>query len=98
MEKIAIAVLGHPMRASKVPVMQPSGAFRIIARIDAEQDSDNLIQRCAVRLCVEQSRIEHEMPPVIVGDGSACGGSIGKVVGVLFCHFFPPQARTRVIG
>lgn len=88
-EQVSVAVLGHPMRAIEMAIMQLAGALWLIARIDSEQESNDLVERCPVRFCIQQSRVKLEMLPVILGDRTARRRIIGKVVSARSGHFSP---------
>ena len=66
-QQIAVAVLNHPPRASEVAVVDATGAFTILVRVEPEQRTNDFPPFRTFRGCIKEADVKHEVLAIIIG-------------------------------
>lgn len=71
-QKVPIAGVRHPAGASEMAVVDASTAFRVVCRIESEQDMHRLCPICTVGIRVQQARVKLDVRLVVGGEFLPC--------------------------
>ena len=112
-QKMAIAMLRHPLGARQVTLPGASRALGLLFRIDVQDDTRNLGPIRTLSLGVEEAQIGNEMVLIVAGKNVGLGDLVGNwgikrfghdhyktgtPIGVRFGRGFPPAANTHYKG
>lgn len=78
-QKLPISMLGHPLSACQMAVVDLTGAFRIGGRIKRKEDGHDLSPIRTVGIGVQEAHIECYMRPVVIGQDRAFGRCVKEV-------------------
>jgi hypothetical protein len=77
-QKMAIAMLRHPLGASQVAFPGPPRALGLLRRIDLQDDTRNLGPIRTLSLGVEEAQIGNEMVLIVAGKNVGLGDLVGN--------------------
>jgi hypothetical protein len=77
-QKMAIAMLRHPLGARQVTLPGASRALGLLCRIDVQDDTRNLGPIRTLSLGVEEPQIGNEMLLIVTGQNVGLGGLVGN--------------------
>jgi hypothetical protein len=77
-QKMAIAMLRHPLGARQVTLPRESRALGLLCRIDVQDDTRNLGPIRTLSFGVEEAQIGNEMLLIVPGKNVGLGGLVGN--------------------
>ena len=72
-------MLGHPLRAGQMAVVNMTRAFWIHGWIKGKQDGHDLSPICTVGIGIQKAHVEFGMRPVVIGQDRTFGRCVKEV-------------------
>lgn len=77
--ELPVALLGHPVCASQMAVVDAASAVRLSPWTDAEKNLGRFPPVCSICLCVQQTSIEFDVLSVIFGERQHGRGFVEEI-------------------
>ena len=78
--ELPVAMLGHPVCASQMAVVDAASAVRLSRWTDAEKNLGRFAPVCSICLCVQQTSIELDVLSVILGERQHGRGFVEEII------------------